>query len=72
VKQLRKKSQNPIYYYVCQEPITHAYLNTSKEYQRVINAFLKQYNLPHNEELAQQGQELLELAQLRAENLKSE
>lgn len=69
VKQLRKISKNPIYYFISDESITHAYLSTSTAYQQAVNAFLKKYNLPCDENLAEQGQELLEQARLRAQEL---
>jgi len=73
VKELRQKTSNPIYYFVCDDPtLIHARLSASKEYQKAVNAFLKRYNLPHDEELALQGQELLATAQERAEQLKTE
>ncbi len=69
VKQLRKISKNPIYYFISDESITHAYLSTSTAYQQAVNTFLKKYNLPCDENLAEQGQELLEKALLRAQEL---
>ncbi len=69
VKKLRKNSKNPIYYFISDESITHAYLNTSKQYQQVVNAFLKKYNLPYDDELASQGEEQLAQALSRAQEL---
>lgn len=72
VKELRKKSQNPIYYFICDDPtLVHAQLSKSKTYQQAVNAFLKKYNLPCDETLAEQGKELLENARLYAEKLKN-
>jgi len=59
VKTLRRKCTNPIYFFICAEPLDHGALSKSTTYQQVINAFLKKYNLPHNTLLAEQGLELL-------------
>ncbi len=70
VRALRKKSSNPLYYFVCDDSmLVHAQLSKSKTYQQAVNAFLKKYNLPHDEKLAEQGQELLEKARIQANAL---
>ncbi len=70
VQKLRKKSSNPLYYFVCDDPtLVHAQLSKSQSYQQAVNAFLKKYNLPHDQKLAEQGKELLEKARLQADEL---
>lgn len=72
VQQLRTTTNNPIYYFICDDPtIQHARLSASKDYQKAVNAFLQRYNLPHDPELAAQGQQLLVVAQECAENLRA-
>lgn len=44
----------------------HGRLNIIKSYQRAANAFYKEYNLPHDETLAEEGEQLLQQAQVNA------
>jgi hypothetical protein len=68
LRQTLKK--NPLYYFVSDDTkLKHASLSKSLAYQQAVNAFLKKYNLPHDPQLAQQGEGLLEQARKRAEEL---
>lgn len=42
---------------------SHSRLYQIKQFQQAVNAFLKEYNLPHNPELAEEGRFLLQYAQ---------
>jgi hypothetical protein len=66
VKTLHATRKNPLYFFICTEPLDHGTLSRSSAYQQAINAFLKKYGLPHNTALAQAGENLLDQAYKQA------
>lgn len=69
------KGRNHIYLIVVEDQtkkLFHGKLSETKPFQLACNAFLAHYGKPHNSELAQQGQSLLEDARANAEKTPEE
>lgn len=60
INNLRATGNNDIYLLVVKDKnVNHAHLNSKKVFAQATNAFLANYNLPHNAALAEQGKALL-------------
>lgn len=68
VADLRKSGNPDIYLLVLKDSKTsHGHLNQKKEFAQATNAFLAQYNLPHDKQLAKEGKTLLADAKYNAQ-----
>ena len=62
VAQLRKNGANVYLLVIKDTKLSHGRLNNKKEFTQSINAFLAHYNLPHDQQFASQGKDLLAAA----------
>lgn len=69
IKELKTTGHKNVYYLLNDTKISHARFTTDKQFQQAVNAFLHKYDLPCNENLAQQGAELLKHCQQAASNI---
>ena len=67
IDQLRKNGNDNVYLLVIKDStFAHGHVNSHKTFAQASSAFLAQYGLPHNAQLAQEGKSLLALAHTNA------